>query len=258
MLRQPTDRARCECILFLFRAALAYISSQCRSRYDKVLQKQNKKPKARTTAPGKQTKTQTNESGSSSVSARPRPRPRARKVPSAESEVTDHDEEQSAESSRPKPRPRPRTKTNKGTAEEHEIVDGEPIPQAVTEKGKQKGKQKATSVVSSEAKPTPKRKRQTGDGTSDNLPSKRKKIGPAVIPEFDNQAEAVTTRQVNGDDGASLASHENAPNQVATARAVDQGKEAASTKVKGNARGVRAAEPTRRQPSRAAARKSIS
>jgi hypothetical protein len=259
MFRQPTDRARCRCILFLFRAALAYISSQCRSRYDKVLQKQNKKPKARMTTQGKRTEAQTNESRSSSVTARPRPRPRprprARKVPSAEPEVTDHHKEQSAESSRPKPRPR--TKTNKRTAEEHEIVDGEPIPQAVAEKGKGKGKQKAATVASSEAKSTRKRKRQTGEGASDNSSLKRKKVGPAVVPEFDNQAEAVPTHQANGD-GTSVASHEIAPNQAATARALGPSKEAASTKVKGDTRSVRAAEPTRRQPSRAAARKPIS
>ncbi|KIM83791.1 hypothetical protein PILCRDRAFT_818814 [Piloderma croceum F 1598] len=231
----------------------------CRSRYDKVLQKQNKKPKARTTTPGKHTETQADGSGSSSAPARPRPRPRARKGPPAESEVTDHDKEQSAESSRPKPRPR--TKTSKGTAEEHEIVDGEPIPQAVVEKGKGKGKQKAATVASIEAKSTRKRKRQTGDNISDNLPLKRKKVGSAVVPESDNQAEAVATRQANEDDGTSLASHEVAPNQVATARALGQGKEAARTKVKGDPRGettVRTAEPTRRQPPRAAARKSIS
>jgi hypothetical protein len=207
-----------------------------------MLQKQNKKPKARTATPGKQTETQAGGFGSSLVPARPRPR--ARKIPSTESEVTVHDKEQSAESSRPKPHPR--TKTHKETAEEREIVDSEPI---LAEKGKGKGKQKAATVASSEAKPTRKRKRRTGDNILDNLPSKRKKVGSVVVP--DNQAEAVATRQVSGDDETSLA----------TARALGQGEEATSTKVKGDARGkpaVRAAEPTRRQPSRAAARKSIS
>jgi len=208
------------------------------------------------TTQGKRTEAQTNESGSSSVTARPRPRPRprARKVPSAEPEVTGHHKEQSAESSRPKPRPR--TKTNKGSAEEHEVVDGEPIPQAVAEKGKGKGKQKAPTVASSEDKSTRKRKRQTGEGASDNSSLKRKKVGPAVL-EFDKQAETVPTHQANGD-GTSLASHEIAPNQAATPRALGAGKEAASTKVKGDTRSVRAAEPTRRQPLRAAARKLIS
>jgi len=246
--------------LILFQVLLAHICSQCRSRYDKLSQKKVKKPKAPN--PGassmqtsEQPETQTNESGPSSAPVRPRPRPRTRKIPAADTKVTGQGMQQSVERSRPKPRPR--AKKSKGTEEEDEVVGSEPISQTMTGQSRGKGKQKATKVAS-EAKSTRKR-RHSGDDTVDNLPSKRKKGDSATIYESANKPKSIATGQATGDVGNCSASHEvAAQNQPGTLQApAHHGERGTSAEVQGAAKSVRTVEPTRRQPSRAAARKSI-
>jgi hypothetical protein len=232
--------------------------SQCRSRYEVLVQKKKKASRASTSISGAsqmneprsvdnvQLETQIQEAGPSSAPTRPRPRARTKKTSAAAPGVMDQTEEQPIE--RPRPRAKPRAKSTR-TTEQGDVVESEPMPELGGDK--EKRKQKATAA-SSESR---KRKSRVVDDTGDNPPTKRKKSGLNAQPK-----SIATGKNLPVDN----TTPEELPRPQLLETLISQGDGDTVTQVQVPAKDSRmkhtasATEPTRRQPSRAVSRKSIS
>ena len=229
--------------------------SQCRSRYEVLVQKKKKASRASTSISGAsqtneprsvdnvQLETQIQEAGPSSAPTHPRPRARTKKTSVAAPGVMDQTEQQPIE--RPRPRAKPQAKKSTRTAEQGDVVESEPIPELGGDK--EKRKQKATAAPSESRK----RKSRVVDDTGDNPPTKRKKSG------LNAQPKSIAT-------GKNLLVDNTTPEELPRPQLLEtlsQGDGDTVTQVQAPTKDSRmkhTASATRRQPSRAVSKKSIS
>lgn len=106
-------------------------------------------------------------------------------------------------------------------------------------------------VISNKAKATRKRKSRVGDDTGDSPPTKRKKSYPTATRESAN-------KPVPGDDAMNPSASRDiaASDQLETVYTPGQSEPSSTKDAKGV--GMKSTVPTRRQPSRAVSRKTIS
>ena len=195
------------------------------------------KPSTSATTSG--TESQVQEVGPSSAPLRPHPRPRTKKAPAAEFRVVDQ-----TQSERPRPKPKPRAKKAKETTEQHDIVENESTPERGASKDKGKGKQKTTIATS--------RKRKGRDETGDHAPTKRQKGNSKTQPKSNATDHPVHSTTLSAPEDLGALDEREGLDQGEENTSVGRAKEAYMNQK------ASIVEPTRRQPSRAASRKSIS
>jgi hypothetical protein len=141
---------------------------------------------------------------------------------------------------------------------EDDVAEGEPRLQTAVGNGKGEVKQKATTAAPSATKLARKRKNKAGDDTEDNPPSKRQKADATVMRE-PRDAEVATDHQATGD-VRQLATSNGIAASTGIICSSDQREEAVGREIKVPMEGSHmesTMKPTRRQPPRAASRKSV-